>query len=78
METLQGVPAVLVVPLAVPAVPALVLALLAGAILSLLGLSAATLPPLLLARGDVLFFASASLVAVVAARAGRRVESPSR
>lgn len=72
VEALQGVPTVLLVLLALPALPALALALAAGAVLSLVGLPPGSIPALLLARGDVLFFACAYAVAIASAWASRR------
>lgn len=72
VTALQRLPSLLLVPVALPAVPAAVLAVALGALLSLAGLSPASIPAVLLARGDVLFFASAYGVAVVAAWAPRR------
>lgn len=67
VDALQGIPTVVLLPFALPALPALALTLLAGGLLSLVGLSPSSLPALLLARGDVLFFASAVAVAVAGA-----------
>ena len=67
VEALQGLPTVVLLPFALPALPALALTLLLGAVLSLVGLAPSSLPALLLARGDVLFFASAVVVAVASA-----------
>lgn len=72
VTALQRLPSVLLVPFALPAVPATVLAVGLGTLLSLAGPSPASIPALLLSRGDVLFFASAYIVAVVAAWAPRR------
>jgi hypothetical protein len=70
---LGGVPIPLLLPFALLAVPAVALAIGGGAVLSLLGISPASLPPLLLARGDVLVFVGAVVVAVAAIRAVERV-----
>lgn len=72
---LQGLPAGLLVPVALTAVPALILALAAGAVLSLVGVLPESLPPVLLARGDVLFFAGAY---VLAGGGGERPGGPTR
>ena len=72
VEALQGLPTVLLLLLALPAVPALALTLAAGAVLSLVGLPPGSIPALLLARGDALFFACAYVVAIASARASRR------
>ena len=69
---LGRLPTLLLVPFALPALPALALTLLVGGALSLVGLPPASLPALLLARGDALFFASAAVVAVASARAVER------
>lgn len=72
VEALQRVPAVLLIPFALPALAALALTLLVGAALSLAGLPPESLPALLLARGDALFFLCSYLVGVVAAWATER------
>jgi hypothetical protein len=59
-------------PIALPVVPAPVLALAAGAVLSLVGLPPETLPPVLLARGDALFFVAAYAVGVAVGWASER------
>lgn len=64
VETLHAAPTVVLVVVALPAVPALVLTLVVGAVLGLLGLQPASIPAILLTRGDVLFFACAYPVAV--------------
>lgn len=68
VEALQSVPTVVLVAVALPALPAVALTLAVGAVLGALGLPPTSIPAILLARGDVLFFACASLVAVAAAR----------
>ncbi len=68
VDAIAGVPAVVLIPLAVPATPAALLALAVGAVLGAVGLPPASLPAVLLADGDVVFFACACVVAVVAAR----------
>lgn len=72
VDTLAGVPPVVLIPLAVPAVPATVLTVALGAVLAAAGVSSSAIPPIALARGDVLFFASATAVAVAAAWADER------
>jgi hypothetical protein len=69
VETLRRLPTVLLVVAALPPVPALALALAlaVGGALSLVGLPPESLPALLLARDDVLFFASALTVPVASA-----------
>lgn len=71
---LRSVPTVILVVLALPAIPALVLTLGVGAFLSLVGMPPQSMPALLLARGDAVFFASALVVAVGAAWANRRAK----
>ena len=65
---LAGAPPVVLIPLAVPAAPAALLALAVGAALGAVGLPPASVPAVLLARGDVVFFVCAYVVGVVAAR----------
>lgn len=78
-EALWGLLTVVLVVVALPAVPALAVMVVAGALLSLAGLTPEAIPALLFARGDVLFFASAYVVAVGAAWASRYVRKlPSR
>ena len=67
VETLRRLPTVVLVVAAMPPVPALALTLAVGGALSLVGLPPESLPALLLARGDVLFFASALTVPVASA-----------
>ncbi|QLD86672.1 hypothetical protein HWV23_13355 [Natronomonas halophila] len=74
VETLQAVPTILLIPFAFPAIPAFLLTLALGGILSLIGLSPQSLPALLLARGDVLFFISAYAIGVASAWANRRAD----
>jgi hypothetical protein len=74
VEGLQAVPTVLLVPFALPAIPAFLLTLVLGGILSALGLSPQSLPAVLLARGDVVFFISASAIGVASAWANRRAD----
>lgn len=77
VESLRAVPAAVLVPLALPALPALAVTIVVGAVLALLGLPPETIPAILLARGDVLFFASAYAVAVASAWvAARRTALP--
>ena len=68
VEALAGVPAVVLIPIAVPAAPAALLALALGAALGAVGLPPASVPAVLLARGDVVFLVCAYVVGVVAAR----------
>lgn len=68
VEALRPVPAVVLVLVALPAIPALVLTIVVGAVLGPLGLPPESIPAILLARGDVLFFVGASVVAVASAR----------
>jgi len=66
----------LLLPVAILSIPALVLALVVGWGLSLGGLPPESIPPLLIARGDVLVFAGAYVVAVGGAwRISRITES---
>jgi hypothetical protein len=74
VETLRAVPTILLLPFALPAVPAFLLTLALGGILSLVGLPPQSLPAILLARGDVLFFISAYAVGVASAWANRRAD----
>lgn len=64
VQTLPVTVRVPLLSLAVFSIPALGLALVAGRLLSLAGLPPESIPPLLVARGDVLVFASAYVVAV--------------
>lgn len=57
----------LLLPLAILSIPALVITLLVGRVLSLGGLLPESMPPLLIAQGDVVMFVSAYVVAVGAA-----------
>lgn len=74
VQTLQAVPTILLIPFALPALPAFVLTLAFGGILSVVGLPPQSLPAVLLARGDVLFFISAYVVGVASAWANRRAD----
>jgi hypothetical protein len=74
VEALQAVPTILLIPFALPALPAFLLTLVLGGILSVIGLPPQSLPSLLLARGDALFFISAYAVGVASAWANRRAE----
>ena len=65
---LAGVPPVVLIPLAVPAAPAALLTFVVDAALGAVGLPPASVPAVLFAPGDVVFFASAYAVGVVAAR----------
>ena len=71
VEALQGIPTVLLLPFVLPAIPALVLTLAVGAVLSLVGLAPESIPALLLTRGDALFFACAYAVATASVWASR-------
>lgn len=75
VETLQGVPTLLLIPFVLPALPAFALTLALGGILSLVGLPPQSLPAILLARGDVLFFVAAYTVAVASGLINRRAEA---
>jgi len=66
VETLAGVPAFVLIALAIPAIPAALLAVAVGAVLAAVGLSPESLPAVALARGDVLVFVCAYLVGVAA------------
>lgn len=68
VESLYAVPTVVLVIVALPAIPSLVLTIVVGAFFGLLGLPPESIPAILLARGDVLFFACAYAVAVASAR----------
>ena len=72
VEALGVIPWILLIPFAIPAIPATVLTIAIGAILSALGLSPEAIPALLLARGDVLFFVSAYVVGVGSAWANEK------
>lgn len=72
VEALQGLPTPLLVVAALPALAALALTLAVGAVLSAVGVAPESVPALLLARGDVLFFACAYVVAVASAPVSRR------
>jgi hypothetical protein len=74
VEALQVIPSILLIPFALPALPAFLLTLVLGGILSVAGLPPQSLPPLLLARGDVLFFISAYVIGVGSAWANRRAD----
>lgn len=67
VEAVRIVPSPVLVAIALPALPAVALAVLVGAVLVQFGLPPASIPALLLARGDVLFFASAYVVGVASA-----------
>ena len=66
VDALAGAPPVVLIPLAVPATPAALLALAVGAALGAVGLSPASVPAVLLAPGDVVFFVCAYVVGIVA------------
>jgi hypothetical protein len=67
VEALSGVPAVILIPLAVPAIPATFAATAVGAVTTAAGLPPESIPAVLLASGDVFVYASAVAVAVAAA-----------
>ena len=67
VEALSGVPAVILIPLAVPAIPATLVATAVGAVTTAAGLPPESIPAVLLASGDVVVYASAVAVAVAAA-----------
>lgn len=73
VQTLPEIVRLLLLPLGVLAIPALVIALALGWVLSLAGVPPASIPSLLIARGDVLVFASAYVVAVGGAWAIDRI-----
>ena len=64
IRMLPGLVRILLLPLAILSIPALGIALVVGRGLSLVGRPPETIPPLLVAHGDVLVFASAYAVAV--------------
>jgi hypothetical protein len=64
VQTLPVIVRALLLPLAIVSIPAVGLALVIGWALALGGVPPETIPPLLVARGDVLVFASAYAVAV--------------
>jgi len=72
VDHLAGVPPVVLIPLAIPAIPAVLLTVASGAVLGAVGTSPGSLPALFLARGDVLFVGCALAVALVAAWADER------
>lgn len=72
VEALQWLPTPLLLVVALPALPALALTLAVGAVLSLVGVAPESVPAVLLARGDVLFFACAYVVAVASGPVSRR------
>jgi hypothetical protein len=61
------VPAVILIPLAVPAIPATLVAVAVGAVRTAVGLPPESIPAVLLASGDVFVYASAVVVAVAVA-----------
>lgn len=75
VESLSAVPPVVLIPLAVPAIPATLLAVALGVALGAVGVAPQSIPAVALTRGDVLFFISAYLVGVAAAWADRRGQS---
>ena len=68
VEALAGIPAVVLIPLAVPAAPAALFTFAVGAVLGAVGLPPASVPAVLFAPGDVVFFVCAYVVGVIAAR----------
>ena len=81
VEWVQTLPAVVrlpLLPLGLLAIPALGVALAVGWLLSLAGVPPASIPPILIAQGDVLVFASAYLVAVGCVRAIARLTGAER
>lgn len=78
VEALRTAPTVVLVLVALPAIPAVLLTVGVGAILALLGLPPESIPALLLARGDVVFFACAYAVAVASARLAAERDGPAR
>jgi hypothetical protein len=64
VQMLPELARLLLLPLAILSIPAVGIALGVGWVLSLGGLPPESIPPLLIARGDVLVFASAYAVAV--------------
>ncbi|WP_254838332.1 hypothetical protein [Natronomonas marina] len=72
VESLSAVPPVVLIPLAVLALPATVLAVVSGVALGAVGVAPQSIPAIALTRGDVLFFLGAYLVGVAAAWADRR------
>jgi hypothetical protein len=61
------VPAVILIPIAVPAIPATLVAVAVGAVTTAAGLPPESIPAVLLAAGDVFVYASAVVVAVAVA-----------
>lgn len=64
VQTLPSLVRFLLLPLAILSVPALVIAIGLGWVLSLGGVPPESIPPLLIAQGDILVFTSAYSVAV--------------
>jgi hypothetical protein len=77
VETLAGVPPYVLIPPAIPAIPATLLAIAAGAALSAVGLPPESIPAIAFARGDVLVFTAAYAVGVAAAWVDDRTTAPS-
>lgn len=71
VQTLPEIVRLLLLPLGVLAIPTLAISLAVGWVLSLAGLPPASIPPVLIAQGDVLVFASAYVVAVCGAWVSR-------
>ena len=67
LEPVSRIPAVILIPLAVPAIPATLVATAVGAVTTAAGLPPESIPAVLLTSGDVFFYASAVVVAVAAA-----------
>lgn len=76
VDAVAGAPPVVLIPLAIPAVPATLLSIGLGGVLGAVGLPPASLPAIALAHGDVVFAASAVVVAVAAAWADERTSGP--
>ena len=64
---MSRLPAVMLIPFAVPAIPATLVALAVGAVTAAAGLPPESIPAVLLAAGDVFVYASAVAVGVAAA-----------
>lgn len=64
VQTLPELVRLLLLPLGILSIPALILALGVGWVLSLVGRPPASIPPLLIGQGDALVFASVYVVAV--------------
>ena len=75
VASFSAVPTVVLVVFAIPALPAYVITVVLGAILAVLGLPPESLPAVALARGDLVFLASAYAVGVASAWANRRADA---